>query len=114
MMHDPDRGDVSDVHGSEPVGLYSETLARLYLRQGFGAKALSIYRHLARRQPENRRLWDQIEALEGHLAAAVLGEAEAQQGLPPLETEAKVSQNRLARTQQVIGQLERWLAYLRR
>ena len=34
------------------AGIYTETLARLYLKQGFVERALAIYRRLVQEQPE--------------------------------------------------------------
>ncbi len=114
MMHDPDQGDLSGASSPEPIGLYTETLARLYLGQGFVSKGLEIYRHLAAAQPANRSLSEQIAALERQLAAEALSEAGAPTGASPAEAAAQASRDRLEHTQQVIGQLERWLAQVRR
>ena len=114
MMHNPGSRDLNEAPAPEPVGLYTETLARLYLRQGFVAQALGIYRHVVQEQPENRRLWDQIEALEQHIATTARGEAEAPEAVLPAEARTAVFQPRLEPTQQVIEQLERWLRHLQR
>lgn len=50
-----------------PVGMYTETLARLYMRQGHVDKALRIYRYLAAQQPSDTDLQDQIHTLEHQL-----------------------------------------------
>lgn len=82
--------------GREPLGIYTETLARLYWRQGFLDKALDIYRHLVRTQPTNHRLRDQVAVLEQQLAATISGEVHEKM-----------------RDERVIAHLERWLHYLR-
>ena len=54
----------------DPVagGLYTETLARIYWRQGFLSEALRIYRRLAEDHPDDPRLQAQIHALTQDLA----------------------------------------------
>jgi hypothetical protein len=111
-----------------PVGMYTETLARLYMRQGHVDKALRIYRHLAARQPSDLDLQDQIHALEHQLTTAAEMETEtAVQALPipvdwPLEQEEAnppvplpvvQSSRDVEHTRLVIAQLERWLQVLR-
>ena len=49
------------------TGIYTETLARLYLKQGFVEQALAIYRHLAQDQPENLQWQETVMALEQQL-----------------------------------------------
>ena len=41
-----------DGQESAPLGVYTETLARLYWRQGYLDEALRIYRHLADEHPD--------------------------------------------------------------
>jgi hypothetical protein len=77
-------------------GLYTETLARLYWRQGFLTKALDMYRYLAQTQPEKGHLRQQVVTLERQLAAATRGDAEREG------------------REAVMAHLERWLHYLRR
>lgn len=110
-----------------PVGMYTETLARLYMRQGHVDKALRIYRHLAARQPSDLDLQDQIHALEHQLTTAAEMETDtAVQALPipvdwPSEQEVKPSvplavvqvSRDVEQTQQIIARLERWLQVLR-
>ena len=47
-----------------PAPFITETLAELYLQQGFRDEALSIYRQLVVREPENQGLKDRIAAIE--------------------------------------------------
>ena len=110
-----------------PVGMYTETLARLYMRQGHVDKALRIYRHLAAQQPSDLDLQDQIHALEHQLTTAAEMEADtAVQALPipvdwPASQEANVyvplpvvePSRDVEQTRQVIAHLERWLRVLR-
>lgn len=110
-----------------PVGMYTETLARLYMRQGHVDKALRIYRHLAVQQPSDLDLQDQIHALEHQLTIATQMGAEAPvQALPipedwPSSPEsasyvplaASQPSRDVEQTRQVIAHLERWLRVLR-
>jgi tetratricopeptide (TPR) repeat protein len=47
-----------------PAPFITETLAELYLQQGFRDEALAIYRQLVVREPDNQGLKDRIEAIE--------------------------------------------------
>lgn len=47
-----------------PAPFVTETLADLYLQQGFRDEALSIYRQLVEREPANQSLRDRVEAIE--------------------------------------------------
>lgn len=69
---EPDAEEPADV-GAGPRGgastlFVTETMATLYLRQGFPARALEVYRQLALLRPE-LRLEDKIRELEQTLAA---------------------------------------------
>ncbi len=123
-----------------PVGMYTETLARLYMRQGHVDKALRIYRYLAAQQPGDLDLQDQITAIEHQLTIAADMASNASpptQALPipvdwPVSPEANIPEatlpdaraytalpaSRAAReaeqAQRVIAQLEHWLRVLRR
>src|SRR5215831_15904811 len=61
----------SEASASQPrdatAGIYTETLARLYLKQGFGERALAIYRRLAQEQPGNHQLHERLHTLEQEL-----------------------------------------------
>ena len=96
------------------AGIYTETLARLYLKQGFVERALPIYRRLAQEQPGNHQLHERLRTLEQELALGVLGQDTV---LPRAVPDAAVDMaTRATRRQehQVVVQLERWLHYLQR
>ncbi len=125
-----------------PVSMYTETLARLYMRQGHVDKALRIYRHLAAQEPGDLDLQDQINAIEHQLTiAADMAANTPAQALPipvdwPASPEANALEANLPKAlpdahayaalpaaqvsreakqaQQVIAQLEGWLRVLRR
>jgi len=93
------------------TGIYTDTLARLYMQQGFFDQALEIYQHLAQTQPRNRQWRERIAALEQQRAAAATAArvregtarlAEQQRGAPHHELERRL-----------LGHLERWLRTLR-
>ena len=69
-------GDLTLAAAPEPpapeaaAGLFTETMAELYRRQGFPDRAAEVYRWLLAREPENARL------------QALLAEVEAEQALP--------------------------------
>ncbi len=110
-----------------PVGMYTETLARLYMRQGHVDKALRIYRHLAAQQPSDPDLQDQIHALEHQLTIATdMGADAAAQALPipvdwppPQEANSYVPlpasqpSRDAEQARRVIAHLESWLRVLR-
>lgn len=52
----------------------TETMAELYMQQGFTDEALSIYRQLLARNPGDRTLAERVRALEGGAGSAVVGE----------------------------------------
>lgn len=103
----------------EMLGIYTETLARLYLKQGFPDRAVAIYRQLVQEQPENQALLARLQHLERQMALGILSQerATAPAALP---TASHAPRPRLhAHTirpapEPVIAQLERWLQYLQR
>ena len=96
------------------AGICTETLARLYLQQGFVARALAIYRRLAQEQPENHQLHERLRILERQLALGALGQdAVVQRTIPDLAVDT-TSMALLHQREYVVAQLERWLHYLRR
>jgi hypothetical protein len=101
--------------GSEAeAGICTETLARLYLQQGFGERALAIYRRLAQEQPENQPLHERLHTLEQQCAPGALGQAAAAQRTVPdlaVETSGRAPHQQ---GDAVVAQLERWLRSLRR
>jgi tetratricopeptide (TPR) repeat protein len=54
-----------------PAPFITETLAELYLQQGFREEALAIFRQLAQRNPDNQALADRIVAIEQGEAPAL-------------------------------------------
>jgi hypothetical protein len=92
-------------------GIYTETLARLYAAQGLYEQALTIYRQVFQRQPENQELLRTIATVEQCMAGATASGTGGEE--PP---SASREQSRRARTsaRQVVIHLERWLAQLRR
>jgi hypothetical protein len=100
-----------DGQESAPLGVYTETLARLYWRQGYLEEALRIYRHLADEHPADPHLQDQIRALNQ--------QREIPPEVSPAEPPAALPSGRLTasearQTEHVIVQLERWLNCLQR
>jgi tetratricopeptide (TPR) repeat protein len=51
-------------HVSPPAAFVTETMAELYLQQGFRNEALAVYRELLARNPEDASLRDRIEQIE--------------------------------------------------
>jgi hypothetical protein len=94
---------------STEAGIYTETLARLYLLQGFADKALRIYRHLVQAHPENLALHEQLRLLEQQMAGQV------QENVPssPVRTVAPAMTNGPSFCSQwVLRHLEHWLYHL--
>lgn len=60
--HAPELRDAAATPMAAPF--ITETLAELYLRQGFRDEALSIYRQLLDRNPQSQSLQDRIDAIE--------------------------------------------------
>lgn len=124
MMTDRDAASEDIV----PVGMYTETLARLYMRQGHVNKALQIYRYLAAQQPSNLDLQDQIRALEHRLTLATDRGPDAAVPALPIPVDGPVAQEagahapssvaqpsrEVEQARHVIAHLERWLRALRR
>lgn len=100
------------------VEIYTETLARLYLKQGFPDRAVAIYRRLVAEQPENPGLMARLRDVERQIALGLLGQepAAVSRGAPPASPvpppTARTDSLRPVQTP-VIAQLERWLQYLR-
>ena len=96
------------------VGICTETLARMYLQQGFVERALAIYHRLAQEQPDNYPLHEHLRTLQQQLALGAPGQdAVVQRTIPDLAAET----THMAAHHQgadVVAQLERWLHYLQR
>lgn len=95
--------------GESEAGIYTETLARLYLQQGLVARALAIYRRLAQEQPDNPQLHECLHTLEQQLALGALGQdTVVQRTIPDLVVET-TSMALRQQGEYVVAQLERWL-----
>jgi len=96
------------------AGIYTETLARLYLKQGFVERALAIYHRLAQEQPDNAQLHERLHTLEQELARGGAGrESMAPRGVSDAADETTAPM--LHRHEHhVAAQLGRWLHYLQR
>src|SRR5437867_3267517 len=95
------------------AGIYTETLARLYLKQGFGERALAIYRRLAQEQPGNHQLYERVRTLEQELAGGG-GSDSAVQCAVPDGAGAGATQMTRRQEHQIAAQLGLWLRYLQR
>lgn len=100
--------------GDAAAGIYTETLARLYLKQGFGERALAIYRHLAQEQPGNHQLHERLRTLEQELACSGGGADPAGQCAAPDGAGERVTQVTRRQEHQIAAQLGLWLRYLQR
>jgi hypothetical protein len=61
----PDSTDEARVSDDEPPPTFvTETMAELYLQQGFRSQALEVYRSLAAQSPDDSRLRDRVAQLE--------------------------------------------------
>jgi|SRR5712691_1335056 len=105
--------DASQPHDAA-AGIYTETLARLYLKQGFGERALAIYRRLAQEQPGNHQLHERLRTIEQELACGGGGPDSAVQCAAPDEAGERVTPVTRRQEHQITAQLELWLRYLQR
>ena len=106
-------GEASQPRDSE-ASMYTETLARLYLKQGFVERALAIYRRLAQEQPGNHQLHERLRTLEQELALGGLGrDTVVQRAVPDAAVDTATRATR-RQEHHVVVQLERWLYYLQR
>ena len=96
------------------AGIYTETLARLYLQQGFVERALAIYRRLAQEQPENPQFHERLHTLERQLTLGTLGPDTVVPHTTPDLAMDTTSRALRHQREAVITQLERWLHYLQR
>jgi hypothetical protein len=100
--------------GDAAAGIYTETLARLYLKQGFGERALAIYRRLVQEQPGNHQLHERLRALEQELAGGGGGSDPAVQCAAPDGAGERATQVTHRQEHQIAAQLGLWLRYLQR
>src|SRR5574338_1112926 len=65
-MTDPMVGRVVEpaAHESTPAAFVTETMAELYLQQGFRGEALAVYRELLARNPADESLHERIQQIE--------------------------------------------------
>ena len=56
--------DDADGSGATPAAFVTETMAELYLQQGFRDEALGVYRQLLQQSPDDEALRDRVEQLE--------------------------------------------------
>jgi hypothetical protein len=103
----------SQPHDAE-TGIYTETLARLYLKQGFVERALAIYRRLAQEQPGNEPLHARLHRLEQELTWGGLGPDPTVQHVGPDGVGETTGPGRRRHEHQVAAHLGRWLRYLQR
>ena len=96
------------------AGICTETLARLYLKQGFVERALAIYRRLAQEQPGNQQLHERLRTVEQQLALGALGQDTVGQRTPPDLAVDTTSRAPHPQRDEVVAQLERWLHSLQR
>lgn len=100
------------------VGIYTETLARLYWRQGFLNKALGIYQHLAELHPHQADLRTHIHELEEQIRTNAQLSPTVPRPPSPASTTPQTAPtvlpepSRSQTTQRVLTQLEKWLQYL--
>jgi hypothetical protein len=101
-----------DAQDDIPVGMYTETLARLYFRQGYAGEALRIYRHLAAERPDDPHLQDQIRVLTEQLTS--MPEPPPHRAGSKRTTARPERSREASRLEPVITALERWLGHLQR
>jgi hypothetical protein len=93
------------------TGIYTDTLARLYVQQGFFDQALAIYYHLARAQPQNPQWRERITALEQQRAAAACAAGIERRKTMSAGRKGTALCRHLDR--RLLVQLEQWLYVLR-
>jgi hypothetical protein len=96
------------------AGIYTETLARLYLKQGFGERAVAIYRRLVQEQPGNHQLHERLCTLEQELAYTGSGLDPVGQCATPAGADESALPVTPRPEHRIAAQLELWLHYLQR
>lgn len=71
----------------QPAAFVTETMAELYLQQGFREEALAVYRQLMSLNPHDEVLAQRVAALEGHEESSPAG-LESSAAYPPARLEA--------------------------
>src|SRR5919197_5511536 len=106
----------AEAYASQPhdaaAGIYTETLARLYLKQGFGERALAIYRRIAQEQPGNHQLHERLHTLEQELACGRGGPDPAAQCVAPSGAGKSATSVTRRHEHHIAAQLGLWLRYL--
>ena len=101
-----------EAYASQPrdaeAGIYTETLARLYLKQGFVERALAIYHRLAQEQPGNAQLHARLHTLEQELARGGPGPVPGVSDIADATPGPAIHRHE----DYVAAQLGRWLHYL--
>lgn len=64
-------GQGEDVEAETPAAFITETMAELYLQQGFTAEALDVYRKLLEQNPSDAHLRERVSALEAGSRSSV-------------------------------------------
>jgi hypothetical protein len=103
-----------DAPDAIPVGMYTETLARLYFRQGYAGEALRIYRHLAAERPDDPHLQEQIRVLTEQVASLSEPSMHRPVAADTGTTAHAAWPGGASRLEPVITELERWLFHLQR
>ena len=62
LGHMPEMAPTS--HGATPTAFVTETMAELYLQQGFRTEALAVYRELLARNPSDANLRERVASIE--------------------------------------------------
>jgi tetratricopeptide (TPR) repeat protein len=75
--------------GGRDVGFVTETMAELYLKQGFPDRALGIYRQLVAQNPGDRGLRERMERVEQELRGAASGWSAGSGGSAPTRSPAQ-------------------------
>ena len=108
----------AEAYASQPhdavAGIYTETLARLYLKQGFAERALAIYRHLAQEQPGNQQLQERLRTIEQELASGRNEPDPTAQRAAPDGAGERATPVPGRQEHQITAQLELWLRCLQR
>jgi len=72
MGRTPDLAPAAHVdHGGTPAAFVTETMAELYLQQGFRNEALAVYRELLNRNPADSSLRDRIDQIESGSTSSI-------------------------------------------
>jgi tetratricopeptide (TPR) repeat protein len=99
-LADPLLGRTPDLEHSVPESMgepfVTETMAELYLQQGFRDEALEIYRQLSARNPHDHTLRERVHALAEGARSSIQEQLEATEAefSPPVEAEAPLQSAR--------------------